>query len=193
MTRFLELLKPVDGEPILDVGGSPGLWQEAGYDGPVVFLNVFPAGETPTLPPGCTYVRGDGRELPFESGQFAIVFSNSVIEHVGDWTDQERFAQEIQRVGRRYWVQTPNRQFPLEPHLNFPGYQWLPDRLARAVVANWPLSYHRRDGLSPEQAWEAVRGTRLITTAEMRRLFPTATIWRERVLALTKSFVAYRA
>jgi hypothetical protein len=193
MSRFFRLLKPIAGQPILDVGGGPGLWREAGYGGPVVFLNIIPPEQMPALPPGCRYVRGDGRELPFGYGEFAIVFSNSVIEHVGDWASQQRFAREIQRVGRRYWVQTPNRHFPIEPHLNFPGFQWLPDRLARVVVATWPLSYHRRDGLSSDQAWNAIQRTRLVTVAEMRQLFPASTIWRERFLGLTKSIVAYRA
>lgn len=192
MARFLEMLKPVPDQPILDVGGTPDVWEEAGYTGPIVFLNIDPPDHLPALPPGCAYVQGDGRQLPFQSGEFPIVFSNSVIEHVGSWEDQQRFAAEIQRVGQRYWVQTPNRNFPIEPHLNFPGFQWLPDRLAKAVVATWPLSYHRRDGLSPDQAWRAVQNTRLINTAEMKRLFPDATIWREQVLTLTKSIVAFR-
>jgi SAM-dependent methyltransferase len=192
MLRFLELLAPPAGEPILDVGGSPEIWQEVGYDGPIVFLNIVPPDERTVLPPGCTFIQGDGRTLPFETGEFAVVFSNSVIEHVGTWEDQFRFAAEIQRVGRQFWVQTPNRRFPLEPHMNFPAFQWLPAPIAKAVVAMWPLSYHRRDGLSTQDAWEAVRNTRLVTVAEMRRLFPSATIWHERVLGLTKSVVAYR-
>lgn len=193
MIKFLELLKPREGEPMLDVGGNPELWQEVGYEGPIVFLNIVPPDNRVSLPPGCTYIQGDGRSLPFGSGEFSVVFSNSVIEHVGDWEDQQRFASEIQRVGQRYWVQTPNRRFPLEPHMNFPAFQWLPEAVARVVVASWPLSYHWRDGLSSEEAWQAVQRTRLVTVSEMRRLFPQAAIWRERALTLTKSIVAYRA
>lgn len=192
MLRLLEYLKPAPGEPILDVGGSPEIWQEIGYTGRIVFLNIVPPDDRLVLPAGCTYIQGDGRILPFESGGFSIVFSNSVIEHVGTWEDQVQFASEIQRVGRRYWVQTPNRRFPLEPHVNFPAFQWLPDRLAHAVVASWPLSYHRRDGLTTDEAWAAVQHTRLVTISEMRRLFPEAEIWRERAMTLTKSIVAYR-
>jgi SAM-dependent methyltransferase len=192
MLRFLELLTPSADEPILDVGGSPELWEEVGYSGPIVFLNIVPPDPGVAIPPGCSFIEGDGRSLPFEAGAFSIVFSNSVVEHVGDWGDQQRFAAEIQRVGRRFWVQTPNRRFPLEPHMNFPAFQWLPDPIARAVVANWPLSYHRRDGLSTDEAWDAVKHTRLVTVAEMRQLFPTASIWRERAFTLTKSIVAYR-
>lgn len=193
MIRFLELFKPQAKEPILDVGGSPELWQGTGYEGPIVFLNIDPPYEGQSLPPGCTHVRGDGRHLPFGSDEFSIVFSNSVIEHVGDLEDQERFASEIQRVAKRFWVQTPNRMFPLEPHMNFPAFQWLPETAARAVVSRWPFSFYRRDGLIKEEAWEAVQQTRLLTVSEMRRLFPEATVWRERALTLTKSIVVYQA
>ena len=171
MIRFLELFKPQVEEPILDVGGTPDLWRDFGYEGPIVFLNIDPPEEGYSLPPGCTYVQGDARHLPFGSREFSIVFSNSVIEHVGDWEDQERFALEIQRVAKRFWVQTPNRMFPLEPHMNFPAFQWLPETLARAVVSSWPFSFYRRDGLTEEEVWEAVQQTRLLTVSEMRCLF----------------------
>src|SRR5437773_7652080 len=36
------------------------------------------------------------------------------IEHVGDAERQRRFANEIARVGRAYWVETPNRWFPVD-------------------------------------------------------------------------------
>ena len=69
---------------------------------------------------------GDGRALPFRDEAFDVVFSNSVIEHVGDAASQRRFAREVARVGRAYWVQTPNRWFPVEQHLLTPLVHWLP-------------------------------------------------------------------
>ena len=62
--------------------------------------------------PGFTFVSGDGCQLPFADQSFEIVFSNSVIEHVGTPAQQRRFADEVRRVGKRYWVQTPTAGFP---------------------------------------------------------------------------------
>jgi hypothetical protein len=77
--------------------------------------------------------------------------------------------------------------------MNFPAFQWLPEVVAHLVVAAWPLSYHRRDGRSTEEAWDAMQQTRLMTVMEMRRAFPRAVLLRERAFSLTKSIVAYRA
>ncbi len=192
MLLFLELFRPDGRKPILDVGGNPELWREVGYEGPITFLNIFPEAPWGALAPGCSYIQGDGCCLPFDTAAFPIVFSNSVIEHVGEIGDQRRFAAEIARTGQRFWVQTPDRLFPIEPHMNFPAFQWLPDPVAHAVVATWPLSFHKRDGLSTEDAWDAVEHTHLLDVSDMRRLFPGAVIWRERAFGLTKSVVAYR-
>lgn len=40
---------------------------------------------------------------------------------VGKERDQERMAAEILRVGRHCYVQTPNKNFPVEPHFIFPN------------------------------------------------------------------------
>jgi 2-polyprenyl-3-methyl-5-hydroxy-6-metoxy-1,4-benzoquinol methylase len=69
---------------------------------------------------------------PSAARSFDIVFSNSVIEHVGDAESQQQFAHEIARVGRAYWVQTPNRRFPVEPHLLTPFLHFLPTRWSAA-------------------------------------------------------------
>lgn len=192
MQQSFRTLEPEPGTPILDVGGTPTMWLDVGYEGPIVYVNIVPPDQMPPIPAGSTYVQADGCDLPFGPGEFATVFSNSVIEHVGDWDAQARFAREIERVGRRYWVQTPNRRFPIEPHLNFPCFQWLPAPAARFVVAKWPLSFHRRDGLTPDEAWQAVERTRLLSIGDMRRLFPGGTMWRENAFGLTKSIVAIR-
>ena len=127
----------------------------------------------------------------FTDAQFDVVFSNSVIEHVGDDARQEAMAREVRRVGRRYFVQTPNLYFPIEPHFMFPFFQFLPIPVRGWLLSNLKLSW---GGKIPdrEQARQAARSVALVGLSRFREMFPDGAIYRERVLGLTKSFVAYR-
>jgi hypothetical protein len=193
---FLDML---DGRPrtsILDSGGRPKYWQimmdgcDLGDRLQVTLLNL----ETQAEPhPDFRVVVGDARAMPqFADGEFDIVFSNSTIEHVGDFADQQRMANEVRRVGRRYYVQTPNRYFPVEPHFVFPLFQFLP--IATRV---W-LMRHFQLGWMPKlpdrgQARREVESIRLLSRAKMQQLFPGAAIYDEKLAGLVKSFVAYTA
>jgi len=68
----------------------------------------------------------DACELPWPDKHFDIVYSNAVIEHVGSFERQMKMASEIMRVGKRWFVTTPNRWFPFEFHLRLPFVTWLP-------------------------------------------------------------------
>lgn len=58
---------------------------------------------------------------------FDLVYSNSVIEHVGGHARSCDFAGMVKTLARRHWgVQTPYRYFSIEPHWLFPGLQFLP-------------------------------------------------------------------
>ncbi len=49
------------------------------------------------------WVIADGRHLPFKDRAFDITYSNSVIEHLGDFTSQQAFAREVSRVAACYF------------------------------------------------------------------------------------------
>lgn len=76
--------------------------------------------------PHATIVTADGLALPFGSGEFDVVHSNAVIEHVGPAEYQRRFMGELIRVGRSGFVSTPERWFPVDSHTNLPFIHWLP-------------------------------------------------------------------
>ena len=176
---------------VLDVGGTEEFWRISfgdldGLD--VTLLNVKP--ETAT-DPHFHCVTGDARSMPqFSAGQFDIVFSNSVIEHVGDWNQQWKMANEVRRIGKRFFVQTPNRYFPIEPHFLVPGFQFLPVAVRIAMVRRWKLGWWPRIP-DKEEARKEVESIRLLTKSEMRKLFPEARIGVERFFGLPKSFFAY--
>jgi SAM-dependent methyltransferase len=81
-----------------------------------------------------TYVRGNGKHLPFQGKAFDIVYSNAVVEHVGASEEQRQFISECLRVSRSLFIATPNRWFPLEPHTRIPFLGWLPYALFKKVV-----------------------------------------------------------
>ena len=81
-------------------------------------------------------VRGDARHLPFADRSFDYVVSNAVIEHVGGPACAQRMIAESRRVARvGYLHTTPNRWFPVEPHLMVPLLHWLPEDARRRGFA----------------------------------------------------------
>jgi SAM-dependent methyltransferase len=202
MRRFAAVIPLAEGGRILDVGGTPEIWRlvrspgAAGSAAKVVLLNMPRADESrECAAAGLEYVHGDGCNLPFADQSFDIVFSNSVIEHVGDPEAQVRFAQEISRTGRGYWVQTPNRYFPIETHLLTPFVHLLPVRWRGWIVRRFTVwQWIHRPAPDEKRFYieHFVSDIRLISASRMRELFPDAVILRERFLLFTKSLIAYR-
>lgn len=174
---------------VLDVGGTVDMWCYAPVLPRLTLANIYPQPEH--LPAGIEWVEADARALPFGPGNFDLVFSNSVIEHVGGWPDQRRFANEVLRLQSPYWIQTPNYRFPVEPHVLGLGVQFLPHGLA-VPYARFLSARGIATGFSREAIDEILGSTRLLTALELSDLFPNATIWHEKVVGLTKSLVAYR-
>lgn len=146
---FQKELAPTSADKILDVGFSdqeygpddnfleknypfPEKLTALGIDKAEFFLKRYPAVKA---------VHYDGRQMPFADKEFDIVWSNAVIEHVGSREDQLLFLSEIARVGKKAFITTPNRHFPIEVHTRLPFVHWLPkkvfDRLVRFVGKDW--------------------------------------------------------
>lgn len=107
---------------VLDIGGTQAFWEIGGLaEDQGIHLTLLNLTKESSTRLNFVSMLGDGRDLSaFEDGSFDVVFSNSVIEHLGQHEDQRRMAREIQRVGKRYFIQTPNKSFPIEPHFLFP-------------------------------------------------------------------------
>jgi len=187
LLRFAEL---TPGTATLDVGGSLWFWSEVDPPCRVTILNLVQPPSNPA-PERYELVQGDATRLPYQDGAFDLAVSNSVIEHVGTWENQRRFAAEIRRVARRLWVQTPARGFLFEPHLITPVVHWLPRGAQRKLLRNFTL-WGLLTRPSRARVDEFLDEVRLLTYAEMRELFPDCEIRRERVLGWTKSYVAVR-
>lgn len=118
-----------------------------------------------------------------------LVFSNSVIEHVGGHHQRRRFAQAASDLAPRMWIQTPYRYFPVEPHWTFPAMQFLPDAARAAIAARWPLAWSRASGA---EAVEQVLDVELLSVTALQFYFPQARIRFERVAGIPKSLIAVR-
>ncbi len=189
---FLRLLNQLH-PPIrlLDVGGSESFWiMMAPWLGENVSITLLNIDAAPVLRTGMTLVVGDARCMEFADHSFDVAFSNSVIEHVGSRDDQLKMAREIMRVSPRYFVQTPNRGFPLEPHFLVPWFQFWPMSARVWLLQRTKLGWYSK---TPDRhrALEAAESIHLLNRSEFAALFPGSKLWEERVLGLVKSYVAY--
>ena len=126
--HFLLELKPKNDDMIVDVGVNNEEYSES--DNYLEKHYLFPENITAVSKddtslfekryPHIKSVLADGRRLPFPDNNFDISYSNAVIEHVGDKSDQISFLKELLRVSARGYFTTPNRLFPIEVHTRVP-------------------------------------------------------------------------
>ena len=91
----------------------------------------------------------------------------------------ERFAAEVQRVGKGWFITTPNFWYPIEPHYHLPFAQFLPEGTQQRLV--------RSLGRTPYVH------LRLLTRRELRRLFPRGRVMGSRVTFYPETLIAYQA
>jgi Methyltransferase domain len=193
--RFIDAIAPTPLSGLLDIGGYPVDWFSRGaWIGRVDVLNLEQA-HLENVPPEAPEIRalaGDARNLPFPDKHYDIAFSNSVIEHVGTLADQQAFANEARRVGRKLWIQTPAKGCPIEPHYLGLFVHWFPSSW-HVPLARW-TSFRGLTGAAGIEELRAIASTtRLLTKKEMKSLFPDCEIWTERFLLIfPKSYVAIR-
>lgn len=193
---FLNLLQNIDRQKeiqILDIGGTYNFWERMDFtkkEG--IKITILNLEQEVTHSPNITSVKGDACNLSlYKNKEFDVVFSNSVIEHLYTYENQKRMADEVRRVGRNYFIQTPNYYFPLEPHWLVPFFQFLPFKVKVFLTRNLYLGNHPK-AESKEAAIDRVEETKLLKEKEMKKLFPEGLVYRERILGLTKSIVMYR-
>ena len=177
---------------LLDVGGTEDFWIYSNLlPCPGVNITLLNVTEPKVSRDGFSSVVGDGCNLNFPDKSFDVVFSNSVIEHLGSPENQQRMAAEVQRVGRGYFVQTPARYFPIEPHFMFPFFWHLPEPMREYLAARIKLGWYPPQE-TKEAAHEFLKKFLLVTESQFHGLFPNSELIHERVVGLTKSYIAYR-
>lgn len=190
--RWRELARQfpdIEEMTVLDIGGDARAWRASGIrPAHVTLLNLFAQEPEESW---MTATVGDACALPSDLPAVDLVYSNSVIEHVGGHWRRERYAEGIRAAAQRHWVQTPYRFFPIEPHFLVPGLQHLPRSLQASVVRRWPIG-GGRNVASRDEALAAVLGVELLSVGELQAYFPDSAIRRERFGGLVKSLIAVR-
>jgi ubiquinone/menaquinone biosynthesis C-methylase UbiE len=178
------------GIKILDLGGSSYFWDgmksqfKNKYQLVIVNLSKEEIGIGE-----CQKIVGDGKTLSFiKDKSFDIVVSNSVIEHLGTLAHQEEMVQNIKRVGKYYFIQTPAFIFPFEPHFLFPFFHWLPKWLRTLLVQNFDLGWFQKQK-GKEEAERLVNSIRIMKKKELKSFFQNSEIISERLWFFTKSYL----
>lgn len=191
--RFIHFLKFIEPLPkpvkVLDVGGTQSFWEQMKLTSPLeVDITILNIGPVPSTLPNFKMVAGDAREMKmFGDKEFDIVFSNSVIEHVGDFEEQKKTAKEMVRVGKKIFIQTPNYYFPFEPHFLFPFFQFLPLNTKIFLLTHFSVGWYEKQR-SRNDAENLIKSINLLTLKKIKKIFPNAYCISEKFLFLTKSF-----
>ena len=182
---------------VLDVGGRSVFWRDCGLDpGPALRITLLNLAFDPAEPDS-GFIRevGDAVDLSrFADASFDLVVCNSVLAHIGGPDRQRLAAAEIRRVGRAYYVQTPNRFFPIDWVTLVPYFQLLPLETRARLLSRFRVGRQPRiPNLETARAWLRTKGEAL-TRGGLRDLFPDARLKAEFVppVPIAKSWLALK-
>jgi hypothetical protein len=195
---FVDLLNsiPIMDRPlrILDVGGVEAYWNDKRkLIARPVEITLINLDAEPLTKPGFVSLRGNACHMPeFPDNSFDVIHSNSVIEHVGQWSSMMSMAREIRRVAPSYFVQTPYFWFPVEPHARTPFLHWLPESLKFRLVMARKCGPYWSKAATVDDAMRTIQSSLLLDKSMFSELFPDGNIVSERVFGMTKSLMAIR-
>lgn len=190
MSLINKLPKPIK---IIDIGGTENYWKHMGdvfcnNELQITLLNLQLEKATAT---NIRSIVGNATSLPnIADKEYDVVFSNSVIEHLNTFDQQQMMANEILRIGKSFFIQTPNKFFPIEPHFLFPMFQFLPRNLQIHLLLRYNLGWHKKCS-DTATAENIITSINLLNYQELRILFPKSNIYFEKCFGLTKSYIAY--
>ena len=178
---------------ILDIGGTEDYWNSMGLNLgnniEIVLLNLY---KIEVKGAGFSSIKGDACHLEdMADKSFDFVFSNSVIEHLFSIENQQKMANEVKRVGKNYYIQTPNKFFPIEPHWVFPFFQFLPFGLKVFLTQNFNLG-HIPKAKTKQEAIDLVNEVNLLSKKELENLFSESKLYIEKFMGFHKSYAVYK-
>jgi len=188
---FIKTVEPQETDTILDVGVSPRcgrgtnpleIWYS--HKSKITALTIEDLckfSEFRNIYPQVNLVKGDGKAMDFSDNHFDIVFCNAVVEHVGETKAQQQFINEVCRVGKKIFLRTPNRWFPIDFHTLIPFAHWLPINIRNWIYIKIGRSY-----------FATVDRLNLLTAKRLLSLFPKnveARLIKQRFFGLTSNLI----
>lgn len=189
--NFELLIQQKNSINILDIGGEYNYWQGLNWDTSqcrITLLNLTEITIPDSMKNTFSSVAGNAMNLDYEKGDFDIIYSNSVIEHMGSIEGQEKFADEVMRVCDRFIIQTPSLWFPLEPHCRIPFFQFIPHFIRAFLIMWFKINYFPQQKTYSE-AYRVSKTTLLFTKSRLKRLFPNCECKTEKLFGLPKSYI----
>lgn len=193
---FLKNMNLSKDHTILDMGGGDGSYMDrfksSLHNYKVIIADIDENAMQTARNKGYYTAQIDAasNRLPYNDQEIDCVFCNSVIEHITIpkdqlWSErsyaddfskdafaiQEKFAGELRRVAKKYYVQTPHRAFPVEAHTWFPFVGYLGRKNQLWVIKQLNKFWVKKT--APD--WN------LLNEHEMQQLFPDAEIivWKK--------------
>ena len=177
---------------VVDLGGRLGTWHRATVrPARVTVVNLE---QPPAVVPDWAHVeQADACDLPprLAKGRYDLVFSNSVLEHVGG--HERRHA--LRRAPPAHWptgtgcrrptATSPSSHTGSRPACSSCRYDCAPRSPAAGRWAHKPTRSH-------DAAIHQVLWTELLDRSQMRHYFPDSTMLVERAFGLPKSLIAVR-
>jgi ubiquinone/menaquinone biosynthesis C-methylase UbiE len=186
---FIDQLNPNPHDFILNVGAGNGLFLEDLYEQKdriiALDIEIIALQELKANYPDVICLIADATALPFKDRAMKIVFSNAVIEHVGSIKMQQKYADEINRVGGKYFVTTPNKYFPFEFHYALPCYQFIPKSIQKWLFKTFKIGLWYA-----KNTWEEIN---LLSYRQLKRLFPGSKITKQRITFYPETLICYKA
>lgn len=177
---------------ICDLGGSRHFWEKLDIGVPHRNITIYNINddETQALHTenyGDIEIRKyDGMTVPVEDDFSDLLICNSVIEHIPK-AERAHIAEEMARISKGIFCQTPAHGFPIDPHFLMPFIHWLPKKWGRSLLYVSP--WYILSNPSRETIDRYFLGTTLLKEKELAELFPSYTIEYEYFLGFVKSYL----
>lgn len=129
---------------ILEIGGGSGLisYEMSKYGNEVITVDVQDESLKDTIYKyqiqfkDFNFLLASGYKLPFKPNSFDVVICNQVIEHVPKQHHQQLInaSYRVLKSNGIFYIATPNKLWPIEPHTKLPFISYLPNTIANKYI-----------------------------------------------------------